>query len=176
MPMKKDTKFLLLAIVGLVVLGVLLSVIQIKRAENAQKRDVQTVFGTSDKGRVKVYFPNDKAKDNTSCELVFYAEREIPKTEAVAKAAVEELLKGPSDLERQAGFSTTISPGVTLQSIVIKNGVAKVDFNEALQFGVAGSCRVTAIRAQITQTLKQFSTVKDVVISINGKTKDILQP
>jgi len=35
---------------------------------------------------------------------------------------------------------------------------------------------VTAIRAQITETLKQFPTVENVVISIDGRTEDILQP
>jgi len=45
-----------------------------------------------------------------------------------------------------------------------------------LQYQVGGSCRVSAIRAQIIETLKQFSTVKNVVISINGRTEDILQP
>jgi len=54
--------------------------------------------------------------------------------------------------------------------------VAKADFDEQLEFQVGGSCRVSAIRAEITQTLKQFSTVKEVVISIDGRTEDILQP
>jgi spore germination protein GerM len=54
--------------------------------------------------------------------------------------------------------------------------VAKVDFDERLGFQVGGSCRVSAIRAQITETLMQFSTVKSVVVSINGRTEDVLQP
>ena len=54
--------------------------------------------------------------------------------------------------------------------------MAYVDFDEQLEFQVGGSCRVSAIRAQIIQTIKQFSTVKDVIISINGRTEDILQP
>jgi len=32
------------------------------------------------------------------------------------------------------------------------------------------------IISQIKQTLKQFPTIKDVVISINGQTEVILQP
>ncbi|PIP22172.1 MAG: hypothetical protein COX38_02115, partial [Candidatus Nealsonbacteria bacterium CG23_combo_of_CG06-09_8_20_14_all_39_25] len=48
--------------------------------------------------------------------------------------------------------------------------------DEQLEFQVGGSCKVSAIRAQITQTLKQFPTVDEVVISINGRTEDILQP
>jgi len=45
-----------------------------------------------------------------------------------------------------------------------------------LEFQVGGSCRVSAIRAEIIQTLKQFSTIKEVIISINNRTEDILQP
>ncbi|MBU3925210.1 GerMN domain-containing protein, partial [Patescibacteria group bacterium] len=56
------------------------------------------------------------------------------------------------------------------------NGIAKVDFDERLEFQAGGSCRVAAIRAEITETLKQFPTVNNVVISINGRTEDILQP
>ncbi len=58
----------------------------------------------------------------------------------------------------------------------IKDGAAYVDFDKTLDQNVAGSCRVIAIRAEITQTLKQFPNVNDVIISIDGRTEDILQP
>jgi len=60
--------------------------------------------------------------------------------------------------------------------LTIENGVAKADFDPQLQFQVGGSCRVQAIRAEITQTLKQFPTVNEVFISVNGETELILQP
>ncbi|MBA7661011.1 hypothetical protein ES703_69021 [subsurface metagenome] len=63
-----------------------------------------------------------------------------------------------------------------IQKLIIENGVAKIDFDEQLEFQVGGSCRVVAIRAQITETLKQFPTVDNVIISIDGRTEDILQP
>ena len=126
--------------------------------------------------KVKVYFNNNKLDPEFSCNKVFPVEREITKTQAVARAALEELLKGSSEKEKVEGFFTSINPGVKIQSLVIENGTAKVDFDEQLEFRVGGSCRVAAIRAQITQTLKQFPTVNDVIISINGRTEDILQP
>lgn len=79
-------------------------------------------------------------------------------------------------LKKNQGFFTSINPGVKIQNIVIENGIAKVDFDEQLEFQVGGSCRVSAIRAQIIQTLKQFPTIKEVLISINGRIEDILQP
>ncbi|MFH1582463.1 MAG: GerMN domain-containing protein, partial [bacterium] len=66
--------------------------------------------------------------------------------------------------------------GVEINSLSIINGVARADFNEQLEYQAGGSCRVGAIRAQITETLKQFPTVNEVIISINGRIEDILQP
>ena len=74
------------------------------------------------------------------------------------------------------GFVSNINLGTRVQKLTIENGVVKVDFDEQLEFQVGGSCRVAAIRAQITETLKQFPTVDSVIISINGRTEDILQP
>lgn len=122
---------------------------------------------------VKVYFM-PKSSD-TDCGQVDAVERVIPKTQTPATAAVEELLKGPINGEED-GYSTSLNPDIKLQSLKIENGTAKVDFDETLEKNVGGSCRVTAIRAEITQTLKQFPTVQNVVISINGRTQDILQP
>jgi spore germination protein GerM len=45
-----------------------------------------------------------------------------------------------------------------------------------MDYQMGGSCRVTAIRAQITQTLEQFSTIKNVIISVNGSVDEALQP
>jgi len=128
--------------------------------------------------KIKLNFFNEElgASTDFNCTDTAVIEREIEKTSAPARAAIEELLKGPILLEIDLGFSTTIPADVKLQKITIENNIAKVDFDETLERGVGGSCRVAAIRSQITQTLKQFSNVKEVIISINGRTEDILQP
>jgi len=126
---------------------------------------------------VKAFFNNNNLDPQISCNKVFAIERQIPKVSAVGSAAIWELLKGPTAQEEGAGFFTSINNGVKLQSLEItKEGTAIVDFNSQLEYQVGGSCRVSSIRAQISETLKQFSTVKNVVISINGRTEDILQP
>lgn len=125
---------------------------------------------------VKVFFNNNRLDPEFSCNKVFPVERQIPKTQAVARAALEELLKGPIDQDKSQGFFTSINSGVKIQNLTIENSYAKIDFDEQLEFQVGGSCRVAAIRAQITQTLKQFPTVQQVIISIDGRTEDILQP
>lgn len=126
---------------------------------------------------IKVFFGN--TKDYLQffyCEKVSPIDRRIQKTQAVAKAALTELLKGPTITEEKQGFITNLNSGVKINSLTVENGVAKLDFNEQLEYQVGGSCRVVAIQAQITETLKQFPTVDNVIISINGRTEDILQP
>ncbi|MFA6171478.1 MAG: Gmad2 immunoglobulin-like domain-containing protein [Patescibacteria group bacterium] len=138
---------------------------------------IPVVFKKVETAKIKVYFGNSKKDPNASdCNQVFAAEREIPKTEAIGRAAIEELLAGPTAAEKEEGYFTSLNSGAILQKLTIENGEAKADFDDTLQAGVGGSCKVAAIRAQIAGTLKQFSTVKSVIISINGRTEDILQP
>lgn len=125
---------------------------------------------------VQVFFNNSKLDPEASCNIVFPVKREIQKTEAIGRAALEQLLAGPTQEEKDAGYFTSINPGVKIQKLTIVDGVARVDFDEQLEFQVGGSCRVSAISAEIRETLKQFPTVKEVVISIDGRTEDILQP
>jgi hypothetical protein len=126
---------------------------------------------------IKVFFGNSEMNPGAlDCSINFPIERQIVKTQAVAGAALEELLKGPTENEKAQGYFTSINSGVKIQKLTIANGTAAVDFDEQLEFQVGGSCRVAAIASQIRETLKQFETVKEVIISINGRTEDILQP
>lgn len=122
---------------------------------------------------IKVFFLEEGATD---CTAVTPVRRFVPKTEAVAKIALNELLKGVFAVEKEKKLTTQLPPFVTLNSVTITDGVARADFSKELGQNVAGSCKVQAIRSQIIQTLKQFDTVKDVVISIDGKIEGILQP
>lgn len=126
--------------------------------------------------KVKVFFNNSEMDPEFSCNKVFSVERQVPETKAVARAALDQLLLGPAQQDKEKGFFTSINSGVKIQNLSIENGVAKVDFDTQLEFQVGGSCRVSAIRLQITETLKQFLSVREVMISINGRTEDILQP
>lgn len=144
--------------------------------ENDKEIRLPIILEPTEMVKIKVYFNNSKLDPEFSCNKVSPVEREIPKVEGIANVAVLELFKGPIESEKNQGFSTSINEGVQIKSLEIKDDVAKIDFNERLEFQVGGSCRVSAIRAQITETLKQFSTIKNVVISINGRTEDILQP
>lgn len=125
---------------------------------------------------VKVYFANNTLDPEITCQKVFSVTRTIPRTAAVGTEALKELLKGTTDAEEAQGYLTTLPEGVHLTSLTITNGTARADFDAALEYQIGGSCRVSFIRRQITATLEQFSTVRHVIISIDGRTEDILQP
>lgn len=132
----------------------------------------------TDTTEVTVYFGNQAlsaTSEQDECKRVYPVKRYVAKTQAVAKAALEELLKGPTDAEKNQGYFSSIPSGSTLNNIVITNGEAKADFNQTIESG-GGSCSMAARVAQITQTLKQFSTVSSVKLSIDGRTGDIFQP
>ncbi|MBI3631361.1 MAG: GerMN domain-containing protein [Candidatus Staskawiczbacteria bacterium] len=126
--------------------------------------------------QVKLYFNNNSMDPQYACKEVFPVDRGISETTGVVRATLDELLKGPTRQEILDGFFSSISPDVKIQKLTIENTVAKVDFDSNLEKNVGGSCRTTAIRNQITQTLLQFKTIQSVIISINGKTEGILQP
>jgi len=145
--------------------------------ENADQLSLPVRFLINqEKIKIKVFFNNSKLDREISCNKVFPVEREIIKTPAVARAALTELLVGTTAAEREAGFMTVLSPDVKIQNLTVENSVAKVDFNKRLEEGSGGSCRATAIIAQINATLKQFATVSEVIISVDGRSEDILQP
>lgn len=119
---------------------------------------------------LKVYFGVQGEND---CSKVQYIERTIPKTAEVAKAALTELLRGPVEDPK---LITNINPGTKLNGVIIRSGTAYADFDSGLNKDIGGSCRIAAIRAQITETLKAFPTIKNVVISVGGETEAILEP
>jgi len=127
---------------------------------------------------VKIFLSDSRfvGKPYFDCSRTIAVERQVPKTLEVTKTAIEALLRGATQEEINQGFVSNINSGVRIQSLTIENNIAKIDFDEQLEFQVGGSCRVVAIRAQITETLKQFPTADNVIISIDGRTEDILQP
>ena len=134
------------------------------------------LLSNSSSARVRVFFSNWQEDSDTDCSRVYAVDREIPDTVAPGRSSLLELIKGVGGEEYDQGYRTGINPATRIQGLSIDEGVARVDFSSELEEGVAGSCLVTAIRAQITETLRQFSTVDEVVISVDGRTEDILQP
>jgi hypothetical protein len=145
--------------------------------ENEKQFGIPVHFSETEKITLQIFFGNTDLNPAASdCSKVFPVARLVSKTQSTARAALEELLSGTTAAEKTQGYFTSLNPGVKINSLTIKNGTAQVDFDEQMDFQMGGSCRVSAIRAQITKTLEQFPTVKNVIISVNGNSEEALQP
>lgn len=102
---------------------------------------------------LKAYFIRD--------EQVGPVGREVPRTQAVAAAAMEELLKGPAPAEERIGLTTSIPAGTTLNRVSVADGVATVDLSPRLS--------TRAALAQVVYTLTRFPTVTAVRFGAGGK-------
>jgi hypothetical protein len=96
--------------------------------------------------------------------------REVPQTVAVATAAMNALLAGPTAGEASSvpAISSTVPPGTTLLGLTIAGGVANVDLSSEFESG-GGSSSVLGRLAQLTYTLTQFPTVDSVRLFIEGE-------
>lgn len=144
-------------------------------SDTPQPMTVPAVFRT-DLMTVQVFFGSEKLDPEATCTKAFPVARYLPKSASVGKAALGALLAGPTAAERNERYFTSLPANVQLKTLEISNGLARADFTPSLERGVGGSCRVAAIRAQLTETLKQFPAVREVILSIDGRTEDILQP
>ena len=140
---------------------------------------VMTVAGTAfaqkaETMTIKVYFHNDKIDGEwNDCKKVYPVTRTIPKTSAVATAALQELLKGPTAEESAtfSGFAPPETNGI-LKSVKVKNGAAYVNFTKALyeQMGNATSSCGGGFFSMVDATLMQFPTIRNVYYAVEGDT------
>ena len=99
----------------------------------------------------------------TKGEFLYPEPRGVPSTARIGTAAVEALLSGTlSD-----AFGSAIPGDVTLNSLVISDGVATVDLSSEFEEG-GGSLSMRLRLGQLVYTLTEFPTVKRVALKIDG--------
>jgi hypothetical protein len=99
--------------------------------------------------------------ETTDLRVYFFLEgkvwpvaREVAETDAVASAALEELLAGPTSQEEdELFFSSAIPEAVELESVSVEDGVALVELSAELP---------PEALAQVVYTVSQFPTVDSV--------------
>lgn len=116
-----------------------------------------------------LYFPDEQCTGTKP-----YARR-MPKSISMARLLTEALVHGPTAAERARGAAVAFPEGSRVQSVILRNGVLTVDFNERLQ-NVGGSCRAQMIRTTVTETLRRLPAVREVLITAGGSAKLALQP
>ena len=125
---------------------------------------------------LKVYF--GVLNDYSGCRIddgnIVY--RFVPKTSAIARASMNELLKGPTELEKIKHLWTGINSSVKLNLISFGGTTIYVDFylplNSTFNVSNKGTCGVGMVKKQIENTLKQFPNVKNILITVNGRSMD----
>lgn len=100
--------------------------------------------------------------------------KDVTLQNGVEKSTLLALLEGVPAEEKEEGYSTAIPEETELLSFEIKDKVVIVNFNSQLQPG-GGSARITNIKEQIQATLKQFNSVEEVEILVEGE-EESLQP
>ena len=124
--------------------------------------------------QIKVYFPNTKRNDADCGVPVYPVRRTIPKTTAVAKAALEQLFAGPTAEEQAKGFYSDFSDAIKslLISVNIKNRNAYVNMRDLSGTSSIGnfttSCGGSNFFGQVESTLKQFPGIRKVFFAFEG--------
>ena len=128
---------------------------------------------------IKLFFHPDKLDPQwEDCRKVVAVKRTIPKTAAVATAALNELLKGPTAAEAKeySGFGPPETNGI-LKSVKVKNGAAYVNFSKVVyeQMGSASTSCGGGFFSMVEATLMQFPTIKNVYYAIEGNSDDFYE-
>lgn len=127
---------------------------------------------------IKIFLGNSVQNPNSEdCGKVFAVKRQIPRTRAVARAALDELLKGVTETEKAQNYYSTFpeESRSVLKKLNVKKGAAYIDFRanvEEVLNGASSSCGSETFFAQIENTLKQFPSIKKVFYAIEGKPAD----
>ena len=94
-------------------------------------------------------------------------------TASVGRAALDQLLAGPSSAESAAGLRSLIPAGTQLLGLAISSGTATVDLSSS--FTLAASPSTMPLRiAQVVYTLAQFPTVTSVQFKVDGQGVTVL--
>lgn len=91
-----------------------------------------------------------------------------PTTTALARAAVQALVAGPSDEERQFGLGTAVPQGTRVNGVTIRDKVATVDLSREFASG-GGSLSMLLRVAQVVCTLTQFDDIERVTFALDGE-------
>ncbi len=93
---------------------------------------------------------------------------EIPPTQGVLKAALQALLSLKVQYYGESGlYNALYKSDLQVESVTIEDGKATIQLTGTLQLG--GECDNPRVAAQLEETARQFSTVSEVAIFLNGK-------
>ena len=126
---------------------------------------------------IKVYFSSEKDNEGMiDCQKTASVTRTIPKTTAVATAAIEQLFAGPTEEEMLDGLVKFNSQDADMSDFIkrvfVKGDTAYIDWVDFRTYekpffynSSAGSCNVIP---PLEDTLLQFSGIEKVIYAFDG--------
>lgn len=117
---------------------------------------------------VKVYFYRDPGEFIDLAPVTRSVSAAAP-----ARPAIEALLKGPTTAERRRGFESLASASAfRIGSLRISGGTARINFVSRRSWaGWPGDLAPVRFKTAVELTLKQFTSVQRVIVSLNGDEK-----
>ncbi|USX54518.1 Gmad2 immunoglobulin-like domain-containing protein [Lentzea sp. HUAS12] len=174
--MTRRTRIVIAATAAVLVVAALVAVVITTRRDRSEPAAPTSTTATP--------APSSASRETTNLVVYFHrgapgdprevvaVPRSVPKTAAVATAALNALLPGPTEAERGSGHWSMFGPGTarSLRSVRVADGVAYADFQDfrAAVPDASSSFGSAALLAELDTTLKQFPTVKSTVYSFGG--------
>jgi len=117
---------------------------------------------------VKIYFYHDPGEYIDLAPVTRSVNAAAP-----ARPAIEALLKGPTAAERRKGFDSLASASdFRIGSLKISGGTARINFVSPRRWhGWPGDLAPVRFKTAVELTLKQFPSIRRVIVSLNGDEK-----
>jgi hypothetical protein len=119
--------------------------------------------------QVKLYFPHqgDSADSKHNPSNLQPVTRKI-NAAAPLRPAMEALLNGPSSDEKQQGFYSLSTDGLSIVRVSLVNGAALVSFVHRKGTVWPGDLAPLTFQDAVERTLKQFPRVRRTIICVDG--------
>lgn len=119
--------------------------------------------------RVELWFGDALDRSAIAASLVVH--RDIPQTDAIARATLRAWIQGPTEKEEIAGAYPAAPDGTVLLGVDVDDKTAVVELNGAFEETEVGTTYEGAILEQLAGTITQFETVDRALLKINGEFK-----
>ncbi|PJE59868.1 MAG: hypothetical protein COU85_01330 [Candidatus Portnoybacteria bacterium CG10_big_fil_rev_8_21_14_0_10_44_7] len=141
----------------------------IKHGQPGESMPAQPCSGETEKIIVQLFYNNRNFGSGFDCQKAAGVRREIENSSQPEKETLRLMLLGPSQAEKDRGYFSNLPADLQVLSLQVKNNLAIIDFNQAPWSKTDSSCRALGAFSQIEETLKQFSSVNQVQILVNGQ-------
>ena len=100
--------------------------------------------------------------------------RNLPVSESPLTDAIQAIIAGPNENEKNRGLISLVPPGTKILSAAVRGDTAYISFSEDFQYNTYGMEGYAGQLRQIVFTATEFPNIRDVQILIEGRRIDYL--